>query len=73
MRIEYDREADALYIRVSKTKPHRVIDLPGVSGFGVDVDEAGNLVGIEVLRASKALGSELSTLTVEDVLAAAKS
>jgi uncharacterized protein YuzE len=73
MRIEYDREGDALYIQVSKTKPHHVIDLPGATGFSVDVDQAGNLVGIEILQASKALGNELSTLTVEDVLATAQS
>ena len=71
MKIQYDREAGALYMEVRSTQPHHVVDIPGAVGFSVDVDEEGNLVGIEVLSASKALGKDLTSITVEDMTAAA--
>jgi uncharacterized protein YuzE len=66
MKIQYDSEADALYIQVRRARPHHGIDIPGARGFSVDVDRKGNIVGIEILHASKALGKELCSVTVED-------
>ena len=53
MKIEYDREADAAYLRLSQKKPERSIE---VSKYVIiDVDDNGQPVGIEVLFASKTL------------------
>jgi uncharacterized protein YuzE len=72
MKIQYDREADAVYIEVRKAVPHHVVDIPGSRGFSVDVDESGEIVGIEILQASKTLGESLGTLTVEDLMSASQ-
>ncbi|TAL30192.1 MAG: DUF2283 domain-containing protein [Spirochaetes bacterium] len=55
MRITYDSEVDALYIRfieAAVTTEH-VAD-----GIAVDYDSAGNIAGIELLDAVKRLGSK---------------
>ena len=51
MKIEYDPTADALYVRLSD---HSIIESEQIKpGIVLDYDEAGNVVGIEVLRVSK--------------------
>lgn len=51
MRIEYDPEVDALYVRLSDSK---IIESEQVQpGIVLDFDEAGKVVGVEVLNASK--------------------
>jgi uncharacterized protein YuzE len=51
MRIEYDPEIDALYVRLADSK---IIESEQVQpGIVLDFDEAGNVVGVEVLNASK--------------------
>ena len=67
MRISYDREVDALYIRFkegSVTTQH-IID-----GIAVDYDAEGKLSGIEVLDAAKRLGTTeaLEKVTFEEAL-----
>lgn len=51
MKITYDRDADALYIRLKngteKVRVNRVSE-----DVACDLDEEGRVVGIEVLRAS---------------------
>lgn len=50
MRIEYDPEVDALYVRLSDSK---IIESEQVQpGIVLDFDEAGKVVGVEVLNAS---------------------
>ena len=51
MKIEYDKEADALYVEFSKSKIYKTREES--DNFLVDVDKKGNVVGIEVLNASK--------------------
>lgn len=64
MRIEYDPEADALYIQVRDTYASDNIDIE--EGVTVDLDKKGHIVGIEILDASKRLSvEELTRLTVE--------
>ena len=64
MKIEYDREADALYIQLRDAKVDDNIDIE--EGVTVDVDGEGHIIGVEVLDASKRLSpSELTRLTVE--------
>ena len=64
MKIEYDPEADALYIQIREAAhPHDNIDIE--DGVSVDVDEHGHIVGLEVLDASKRLSpADLATITI---------
>lgn len=51
MNIEYDPEVDALYVRFTD---HKVIESEQVQpGIILDFDEAGKVVAVEVLNASK--------------------
>ncbi|MBS7604826.1 DUF2283 domain-containing protein [Candidatus Bathyarchaeota archaeon] len=51
MKVEYDRESDILYIkfRDSKIKETRMMS----EEVYIDLDDEGNLVGIEIWRASE--------------------
>lgn len=49
--IKYDKDIDIIYIRLTHAKvAESDEDKPGII---LDYDEAGNIVGIEVLNASK--------------------
>ncbi len=64
MKIEYDPEADALYIQIREADPDDNIDIE--EGVTVDVDEHGHIVGVEILDASKRLSpSDLTRVTIE--------
>ena len=64
MKIEYDPEADALYIQIREAHPSDNIDIE--DGVTVDVDEHGHIVGLEVLDATKRLSpSDLASITIE--------
>ena len=56
MKIEYDREADALYIQFRQVKPEDNLDIE--DGVTVDLDKEGHIVGIEILDASDRFGIE---------------
>ena len=51
MKIYYDKEVDAAYIRLSDQEPSGVIEIS--EGMNVDVTDKGEIVGIEILDASK--------------------
>ncbi len=51
MKIEYDREVDALYIRLQEKHVSRTVEI--VEGLNLDLDENGKLIGLEVLDATK--------------------
>ncbi len=51
MKIEYDREVDALYIRLQDKIVNRTTEIN--EGLNLDFDENGKLIGLEVLGASK--------------------
>ena len=51
MKISYDKEVDAAYIRLSEQEPSGVIEIS--EGINVDVTDKGEVVGIEMLDASK--------------------
>ena len=64
MKIEYDPEADALYIQIRESGPHDNIDIE--DGVTVDVDAEGHIVGVEMLDASKRLSpSDLANITIQ--------
>jgi uncharacterized protein YuzE len=64
VKIEYDPEADALYIQIREAHPNDNIDIE--EGVTVDVDEHGHIVGLEILDASKRLSpSDLTSISIE--------
>jgi uncharacterized protein YuzE len=66
LRIEYDKEADALYIQLREASVDDNIDIE--EGVTVDLDEKRHIVGIEILDASKNLSLEdLVNITIQNL------
>jgi len=66
LKIEYDREADALYIQLREAYVEDNIDIE--EGITVDLDEKRHIVGIEILDASKKLSlKDLVNITIENL------
>ena len=51
MRIEYDNDVDALYIRIQIKKVFRTQEIE--EGVNVDLDENGAVVGLEIIGAAE--------------------
>ena len=51
MHIKYDKEADALYIKLNSVKTSKTIELG--KSFLIDLDKKKNIIGIEILNYSK--------------------
>jgi len=51
MKISYDKEADAAYLKLSDGRPSGVVEM--AEGVNLDVTEDGKIVGIEILDAAK--------------------
>jgi uncharacterized protein YuzE len=67
MKIEYDRKADILYIKLKESK---IIDTRMLGeDFYVDVDKDNNFVGIEIWQASKNAIQPLSKDIAQEVRA----
>lgn len=67
MKIEHDREADALYIQFRPAHPEGNMEIE--DGVTVDLDGEGHIVGIEILDASDRLGIKaLVNLTIENMI-----
>lgn len=67
MKIEYDKEADALYIHLREVPVDDNIDIE--DGVTVDIDAQGHIVGIEILDASVRLSpEELSRISLENLI-----
>jgi len=66
MRITYDPEVDALYIRFEETQ---VTTKHLAEGIAVDYDADGKLAGIEILDALKRFGDKatLKKVTLEEL------
>jgi uncharacterized protein YuzE len=64
MKVTVDKEADALYMRLSDTRIHDSEEVkPGVI---LDYDDKNNLIGIEILRVSERVPSAtLKSVLVE--------
>ena len=58
--LEYDGEADAAYLRLGEGRVAETIEVE--RGVLLDLDEKGRVVGVEVLEASRRLGSVVSKL-----------
>lgn len=66
MRIEYDREADALYIQIQEKYVAKTKEVE--EGVMVDFDEENRLIGIELLDVTKRFTlSDIINLHVENL------
>jgi uncharacterized protein YuzE len=72
MKITYDREVDALYIRFTETS---VTTKHLAEGIAADYDADGRLAGIEILDTKKRLGDPAAfrQIILEDVAVASPS
>ncbi len=51
MKVHYDKEVDAIYIKLGNQKPDGVIEIS--EGVNLDTTAENKIVGIEILEASK--------------------
>ncbi len=51
MKIEYDKEVDALYVRLQEKHVARTVEIE--DGLNLDIDNEGKLIGLEVLDATR--------------------
>jgi len=66
MKIEYDREADALYILLRDADIDDNLDI--AEGVTVDLDANRQVIGFEILDASKKLSlSDIVNITIENL------
>ena len=66
MKITYDPEADALYIELRDVPGRDSVDVE--EGVTADLDDAGHIIGLEILDASKRLTpEELSSIHYENL------
>ncbi len=56
MKVYYDKEVDALYIKLGNKKPEGVIEIS--EGVNLDTTSEGKIVGLEILDASKKIDIE---------------
>ena len=51
MKVHYDEEVDALYLKLGDQEPDGAIEI--TEGINIDTTTEGKLIGIEILNASK--------------------
>ncbi|MCD6117381.1 DUF2283 domain-containing protein [bacterium] len=56
MKIEYDQEVDALYIRIQEKVVSRTKELE--EGINIDFDEDGKIIGLEIIGAKERYSNE---------------
>ena len=67
MKIEYDKEVDALYIRLQEKYVARTLEIE--EGLNLDLDEEGKLIGLEVLDATeKYTLSDIFNIATENLI-----
>ena len=67
MKIEYDREVDALYVRLQEKYVERTIEIE--EGINIDLDESGKLIGIEILDATERYSlSDIFNISTENLI-----
>ena len=65
--VKYDRASDVLYIATRKGFEEDFVEVaPGVN---VELDDKGNVLGVEILRASQTLKGFLKSLSKKDAAA----
>ena len=67
MKIEYDREVDALYVQLQEKYVERTIEIE--EGINIDLDESGKLIGIEILDATERYSlSDIFNISTENLI-----
>ena len=67
MKIEYDKEVDALYIRIQDKFVARTQEVS--EGVNLDFDADGRLIGLEVIDAAKCYSlSDIFNLSTENLI-----
>ena len=67
MKIEYDREIDALYIYLQQKEVAKTVELS--DGVNIDLDERGKLIGIEIIDAIQQYSlSDIFNLSTENLV-----
>ena len=67
MKIEYDRDVDALYVRLQEKHVNRTIEIE--EGLYLDLDEEGKLIGLEVLDATLRYSlSDIFNISTENLI-----
>ncbi|KKW47563.1 hypothetical protein A3C21_02280 [Candidatus Kaiserbacteria bacterium RIFCSPHIGHO2_02_FULL_59_21] len=62
MKATYDKEADAMYIRVKKGRVHKTLEVS--DGVNVDADRKGKALGIELLFISSQMPRKSISKTI---------
>ena len=71
MKIEYDAEIDALYVRLQEKYVDRTIEIE--EGLNIDLDENGRLIGLEVLDATERYSlADLFNISTENLILEAR-
>jgi len=67
VKIEYDKEVDALYIRLQEKYVARTLEIE--EGLNLDLDEEGKLIGLEVLDATERYTlSDIFNISTENLI-----
>lgn len=67
MKIEYDREVDALYIRIQEKKVSRTKEIE--EGINIDLDEEGKVIGLEIIGATERYNvKDIFNLSTENLI-----
>lgn len=67
MQIEYDKEVDALYIRIQKKKVAHTREIE--DGVNLDVDSDGKIIGLEIIGATERYKPEdIFNLTTKNLI-----
>jgi len=67
MKIEYDKEADAIYICLQDKEVAKTVEIS--DSVNVDLDENGDFIGIEVIDATQRYSlSEIFNLSMENLI-----
>ncbi len=63
MKVTYDKEADAMYIKLTDEKfsKAKIVDPKTI----LNLDKDGNVIGVELLSVSKRISNPLSQIVVE--------
>jgi len=67
MKIEYDKDVDALYVRLQEKYVARTIEIE--EGLNLDIDDEGKLIGLEVLDATSRYSlSDIFNISTENLI-----
>jgi len=67
MKIEYDREVDALYIRIQEKAVSRTKEIE--EGINLDIDEDNKIIGLEIIGATELYSQkDIFNLSTENLI-----